>query len=402
MSNILITGRGWPVLAAAIMAKRRGYECRVHYDETPFTGSLLGGAQGSPLSAWFSGLGISFSDDLFQKDAPSLLYMGEQWELLGLYDVLLQSHLAEKKRFSHGLNPLEDLLFQKVRRDLSQSFERAANHHSFSGKVLDWLLSPIVDAKRVFLRQKVLKNIHSRSFWEPLLVSLESALGFSDKDCLTVQRIFLDLFMGQLYRANESALFQKLLSEATDQGVRLEKAGSEPLEVRSEGSRRFIDLKTHEKFDRIVDLSSSFEPAGPKSLSLQISRSHYPDFWPGMLLIPGKTSQEALFLELREKTENHLMARVHYSGSSESVLSRLSELFPSGYDEVEEGKPSSAPASMLLLSGHSPRLRSSGPYSSREGTLFLLRDPSSLPFLGEDWVLSLYESLPNLKKNLSS
>jgi len=402
MANMLLAGRGWPGLAAAIMAQSRGYECRLIYDESPSVGTLLGGLSGAPVAGWFSELGLSFSDDLFQRVAPSLLFVGERWELLGISDILGKAPEAEQKRFAHGLSILEDPIFEQIRKDLSESFDRAERYHSLSQKVADFLFYPVMFSKRALLKQKVQKKSHSRSLWEPLFLSIESALGFSEKDCLVVQRIFMDFFLGQLYLLNEAALFQKLLSKAANVGIRLEKAGSDPVEVRSERGRSFVDLKTDERFERFLDLSSSVRPVQSKRLVGEIPCSLYPDLWPSMLLIAGENSTESIFLEARKENADHLVARVHYSGSSGSVLTRLSELFFQGLEEMQPMEDRGHPEAMVLLSGDSPHFRQSGPYSLREGNLFLLRDPSSLPFLLEEWVLSLYEAIPKLKKTMAS
>ena len=397
MAKILIAARGWPGLAAAITAHRRGYDCRLRYEDTPSLGRLLGDS--GPLSTWLSGMGISFGDSFFQKNIPSLLYMGGRWELLGIYNVLSQAHFAEKNRFYHDFKPLETPLFQKIRNDLSQSFERAENYHSFAGKTLDWIRSPATEAKRLFLKHKVLKNIHSSFDWEPLFFAIESAMGFSEKDSLTVQRIFLSLFLGQLHRVNETALFQKLLMDATNLGIRVEKSGASPLEIQREGGRGFIDPQTHERFDRVLDLSSSCHPRVGERIEIRIPRSLYPELWPDMILIPGGDAQNPFLLEILDKQEQDLVARVYFSGPSESVLSKLSDLFHSEPGEIAAGKIPENVSPILSLGGASSRFRRSGPYAFRDGTLYLLKDPSTLPFWSEDWVVSLYESLPNLKKS---
>ena len=397
MPKMLIAARGWPGLAVAITAQRRGYDCRLLYEDLPSTGRLLGDS--GPLSAWLLGMGISFGDSLFQKHIPSLLYMGKRWELLGICNPLSEPHLAEKNRFYHDLKPLENPLFQKVRNDLSESFERVDRYHSFAGKTLDWIRSPVSEAKRFLLSHKVLKNIHSSLDWEPLFFDLESALGFSGKDCLTVQRIFLNLFLGQLHCVNEAELFQKLLSDATNLGVCVEKSGSDPLEIQRNGGRGFIDPQTQERFDRVLDLSSSHYPKVGERLEIRIPRSVYPDLWPDMILIPGGSSQKPFFLDRLGGNDQDLSAKVHFSGSSEPVLSKLADLFHSEPEDIVAEKVSDPAVPILSLSGGSPHFRRSGSYSFREANYFLLKDPSTLPFLGEDWVLSLYESLPNLKKS---
>lgn len=396
MAKMLIAARGWPGLAAAITAYRRGYDCRLIYEDAPSTGRLLGDS--GPLSSWLSGMGISFEDSFFQKNIPSLLYTGERWELLGIYNVLTEAHLAEKNRFYHDLKPIDTPLFQKVRNDLSQSFERAEHYHSFAGKTLGWFRSPVRKAKRLLLKHKVLKNIHSIFDWEPLFFALESAMGFSEKDCLTVQRIVLSLFLGQLHHVNEAALFEKLLSDATRLGIRVEKAGSAPIEIQKEGGRGFIDSQTNERFDRVLDLSSSCHPRGGERMEIRIPCLLYPELWPDMILIPGGGSQKPFFLEVLDKQEQDLVAKVHFSGPSESVLSKLSDLFHSEPGEMVVGKIPEDARPILSLEGRSPHFRRSGPYAFRDGTFSLLTDPSMLPFFGEDWVVSLYESLPNLKK----
>ncbi|MHB1565003.1 MAG: hypothetical protein ACYCXP_13130 [Leptospirillum sp.] len=401
MASMLIAGRGWPGLAAAIMARSRGYECHLLYDESTSAGALLGGLSGAPLKSWLSLLDLSPDDDLFLKELPSLLYVGKRWELLGVLKYLGKAHEAEQNRFLHGLSLPDHPIFVKIRTDLSESFERAKRYHSLPGKLADWLTYPLLLSKRAFLKRKVRKKSHF-PVWEPLFLSLERALGLSAKDCLSVQRIFLDLFEGNLYLFNEQLLRERLFLMADNLGIRLEKSGRDPVEIRNEGRRGFLDLKTGKRFDRFLDLSSSVKPFGTEKRALEIPRSLYPDLWPGTLLIDGDETLQSLFLVLTKKTDDHLMARLHFSGSSETASSRLSDLFPSLFFEIPPEEFSETTVPMVVLSGQSAPLSASGPYSLAAGNLSLLRDPASLPFLDEEWVLSLYEAIPLRKRTLNS
>jgi hypothetical protein len=398
MANMLIAGRGWPGVAAAILARSRGHEVRLIYDDSPSVGTILGGLSGAPLSGWFSKLGFSFADDLFQRVTPSLLFMGERWDLLGVFDLLEKACDVERKRFAHGLSIPDDPVFEQIRKHLSESFARVEGAHSFSGKMLEWFLSPFFFSKQALLKQKVRKKNQSHSLWDPLFLAIERALGFSEKDCLVVRRIFLDLFLGQLHQFNESLLFGNLLSKASSLGVRLEKAGSDPVCIRNESGRRFLDLKTNERFGRFLDLSSSVSPVQSKRLVGEIPCSSYPDLWPANLLIHGENS--SIFLEARQKSTDCLLANVHYYGSAESVCAQLSELFLQDFTKLIRSEDGEHPAPMILLSGDVPHFSQPGPYSFHEGNLFLLKDPSSLPFLGEEWVFSLYQAIPAIKKTM--
>ncbi len=403
MSRMLIAGRGWLSLCVALLANARGHDCFVIYEGDSSLIRLAGGRGREAISRWLLPAGLSDPDSVFDRQAPSLLYVGERWELLGLSPLAPRMHGEERDRFFHGIHPDTDPVFQKIREDLARSFLDAESYQSILGGVTSSLSGLFSSVGRMMLERRALRDSLSPFPWASLLADLRSVSGLSEKVPLAVFRILTDLSSGNFFRVDERLLMQKMVSFCDRQpGIRLRRGEGHPVSVRQDGRSRFVLEESGEVFDRVVDLCSREKDSSGGRYSLSIPRSHIPDCWPGTLLLPNTKSHPSMIWQISEETETMVTGMLDGYSEESCPGHPFQEIVLSATDDLPLPVPFQFSESPIVVQAKTNVFHPSGAYGKRSGGLSCLSDTLRLPFIGDDWFLSLYQAIPNLRKPLKS
>ncbi|MHB8423273.1 MAG: hypothetical protein ACYC9S_08730 [Leptospirales bacterium] len=406
MPKLLIAGRGAIPLMAALLAEKRGYEPVVLLEEQPVVCSaILGGLPGLPLNYFFDTVGFPLGNSrFFHTISPSMIFLGETWQLLGVPEVRPGFSALEKTRWMSGFQAIQDSLLSELFRGMKQEMSRFMSPPDFWSGLFSWWHRYRFRRHEISLRNVLSANAPALLDWQPFLEALSPflLLSTSSRNKVIPFRFLVALLNGWTSYPNDTFLYDEVLKVARQN---LKKDVREwdhtPFTVRMEKRRKGVFIESNGKgelFDFLLDLSGGMEVSSEiERWEWTVPETVIPNVWPLELLIPSRNGVPPVLYQGRVDGERRIryQVTVRRSESMEEWGSPLSSLDPL----LLGGVPAEPPlcdlkptGQMLLYSKDLPQngWRMRAPYLVTMGPIQRMLDPTILPFLTDDWVRQLF------------
>ena len=401
--SLLIAGRGLPALFAARLAEARGYRTTLLLDPAPAPLSLVMGAGAGILSRLEAEAGVSLAPTpALPLSAPPLLSLGEPLWYLGASSPASRISPEESRRFLLSLDAsLSVAIFPELARTMVLSHAKTSLRAPFFSRLANWVFEPEREKERLPRRLKA----EARRIVAPVLPLLSSLLPFAglagsgpaDPEALrllqnmtAVRMVAIPPVAALPTRPTDVTLWQgkfPAVIEPTDRGHRYRIAG-EP-----------------EEYDRLLLLTE--EPDPPfVSGSVEVDRAALPGHWPMLVSLPReeKNALRGGVLLAVEPSQSGGFSRGWLWGeilpgmepaptllSAVDCLNAQALLPPLDRPTLVRRESQPFVSTEKIPMGG---LRETTSYLKKGGPLSLLRDPTLLPLVAEDFWADLSLALP--------
>ncbi|MGC8529513.1 MAG: hypothetical protein ACP5OP_04855 [Leptospirillia bacterium] len=405
-SSLLIAGRGFPAIFAARLAEARGYRTTLLLDPDPAPLSLVMGAGGGILSRLEAEVGAALCPTSpVPLSTPVMLSLGEPLRYLGAASPASSVSPEEARRFLLSLDAsLSGAIFPELARTMALSHEKTSARAPFFSRLANWVFEPEREKERLPRRLKA----EARRILAPvgpLLFSLLPFSGLSGSDLADPEVLRL---LQNATAARMMGLPPLEFSSGPPPDVTLWH-GKFPAVLETTGrGRRYQIAGEAETYDRLLLMTESSDPAFVSGV-IEVDRTALPPHWPTLVYLPREEGGES-----REARGGVLLA---VEPSRRGGVSRgwlWGEILPgeapaqtllSGVDRLN-GQALLPVLNRPTLVRREPRpfvstgeiplggLREMTSYLKKGGHLSLLRDPTLLPLVTEDFWADLSLALP--------
>ena len=404
--SLLIAGRGLPALFAARLAEARGYRTTLLLDPDPAPLSLVMGTGGGILSRLETEAGAPFSPTSpLSLSTPVLLSLGEPLRYLGASAPASPVSPEEARRFLGSLDAsLSVAIFPELARTMALSHEKTSARAPFFSRLANWIFEPEREKERLPRRLKA----ESRKIVAPIGPLLSSLLPFAGL-------AGSDLSDPEALRLLQNATAVRMVAVpplTTPPGPPPEVTlwrGQLPAVLEPSGhGQRYRIAGEAEEYDRLLLLTEAPEPAFVSG-RLEIDRAALPPHWPTLICLPREEASES-----REARGGVLLAIEPSHGGGVSRGWLWGEILPgkepaptllSAVDRLNAQTllpPLDRPTLVrreihpFVSMGEIPLggLREATSYLKKGSHLSLLRDPTLLPLVSEDFWADLSLALP--------
>ena len=404
--SLLIAGRGFPALFAARLAERRGYRTTLLLDPDPAPLSVVMGGGGGILSRLESEVGAALSPTPpMPLSTPAMLSMGPPARYF--FAPLPGSSPApeEASRFQFSLIPeLSQAVFPELSRTMALSHGKTSTVAPFFSRLTNWIFEPEREKERL-PRKLAAEARRLIAPAESLLLSLLPLAGLvgrlpGDPAAL---RLLQNATPGRLVAVSPPTSLPVPPQDVTLWRGKLPAA----LEPCGHGRRYRIAGET-EEFDRVLLLTEPPDPAFVSGV-VDLDPRAMPPHWPTVVHFPRKETEGT------GETEGGALLVVEHSGNGGRPRGWIwSELLPeedpahallAGVERLNAqtlvpalDRPTLVRREVhpLLFMDSLPLggLRETTAYLKKGGHLSLLRDPTLLPLVSEDFWADLSLALP--------
>lgn len=401
--SLLIAGRGLPALFAARLAECRGYRTTLLLDPAPAPLSLVMGAGEGILSRLEAEAGRPLSPTPpVPLSTPPLLSLGEPLRYLGVPSPPSPFSPEESRRFLLSLPAsLSVAIFPELSRTMALSHAKTSLRAPFFSRLANWVFEPEREKERLPRRLKA----EARRIIAPLGSLLSSLLPFaglagSDLADPEALRLLQNATAARMVALSSSAFHPTPPSDVTLWQGKFPAV----IEPTDRGHRYRIAGET-EEYDRLLLLTEEPVPV-LVSGSVEVDRAALPTHWPMLVCLPreDKTDPRGGVLLAVEPSQGGGFSRGWLWGEvlpgeepAPTLLSAVDRLNaqallpPLDRPTLVRREPHPFVSTEKIPMGG---LRETTSFLKKGGALSLLRDPTLLPLVAEDFWADLSLALP--------